>query len=57
MSRWLQQCGKKRRYRTEKYARQMANACEKRRKVKLRVYACAMCNGWHITSKPEKARE
>ena len=45
------QCGKKVRYRTEHDARVYANRCETVRGARLRVYACPICNGWHITSR------
>ncbi len=48
-------CGKKTRYASQHEARQIANNCERARpETKLRVYFCPVCEGWHITSKPEK---
>lgn len=44
------QCGKKKRYRSEHEARLIANRGEAARGTKLRVYACPLCGGYHITS-------
>lgn len=44
-----QQCGKKKRYRSEHEARLSANRAETARGKPLRVYQCPICGGWHIT--------
>jgi hypothetical protein len=44
------ECFKKRRYRTERYARKVAQHCLDVRGAHLRVYFCPTCSGWHLTS-------
>lgn len=46
-------CSKKRRYTDEPSARAMA-ACQAkfRNDGKLYVYRCKVCNGWHLTKRP-----
>jgi len=47
------QCLKKARYRSEHEARLFANRGENKRGVRLRVYECPICGGWHITKRTE----
>jgi hypothetical protein len=42
-------CYKKSRYPTEQRARLYADKAEADRGVKLRVYSCPICMGWHMT--------
>lgn len=42
-------CASKKRYSEEKLARRVAEACKKDRGVRLRVYWCAHCGGYHLT--------
>ena len=46
-------CGRKVRYSTELYARRRAMAIMCHDGVKLWVYPCEYCGGWHLTSHPE----
>lgn len=43
------QCGSKHRYRYEHDAEQARKKYELMRGEKLRVYACGVCNGFHLT--------
>ena len=45
-------CARKRRYPTRRAAELAAAACEFRRDVRLSVYRCDTCGGWHLTSHP-----
>lgn len=47
-------CYSKKRYSTEEYAQKLANKRAYERKVKLRVYGCHVCGGYHITSKDKR---
>ena len=50
------QCGKKKRYATEGEApRQIAAIHRHRPNEQLRVYDCAICNGWHLTNQPKRS--
>lgn len=43
------QCRKKSRYATEHQAERYARKASEARGVMLRVYACGICNGFHLT--------
>jgi hypothetical protein len=47
-------CFTKKRYPTEPLAQKVANIKAYERKVKLRVYGCHLCGGYHITSKDKR---
>ena len=47
------QCGKKKRYRTEYRAKEIARRRERSSGVLLRVYPCNFCAGFHLTKKIE----
>jgi hypothetical protein len=47
-------CYRKHRYHSELDARLKAMEIEQRRSVRLGVYRCPLCNGWHLTSKYEQ---
>lgn len=49
-------CLGKSRYPTQAKARRYADKCASERGVPIRVYACFLCGGWHLTSKVERAR-
>lgn len=63
---WYEQCGKKKRYSSETLAQKVADRrMEVDRRMgseeltwdlRLRVYKCHMCMGFHITSKPHSKR-
>jgi len=42
-------CRKKKRYPSQHEAKVAASCCRNRRGVKLRVYPCEICGGWHLT--------
>ena len=44
-------CASKRPYKSQSEARKYANRLEQVRGKKLRVYFCAICQRWHLTSK------
>lgn len=44
-------CGKKKRYHSEHDATVAASCCRNVRGVKLRVYPCEICGGWHLTKR------
>lgn len=46
-----QECFKKKRYSTENFAQKIANKIKWKRNVKLRVYFCDLCGGFHLTKK------
>lgn len=45
-------CARKRRFRTEQGAMQVARDAQ----VTLRVYRCALCRDWHLTSRTKGMR-
>lgn len=48
-------CGSKRRYRDHAQAVEALHhllQCSRREKLPIRVYACDVCSGWHMTSMP-----
>lgn len=45
----LASCTTKKRYSDEQVARDVARSVWFRRGVSLRVYACSLCGGWHLT--------
>lgn len=47
-------CYRKRRFHSELDARLKAMEIEQRRSVRLGVYRCPLCGGWHLTSKYEQ---
>ena len=47
-------CYRKRRFHSELDARLKAMEIEQRRSVRLGVYKCPLCGGWHLTSKYEQ---
>ena len=47
-------CYRKRRFHSELDARLKAMEIEQRRSVRLGVYKCPLCKGWHLTSKFEQ---
>ena len=47
-------CQAKRRYDTREDAEEAAHACTTSGRRTLRVYRCDYCDGWHLTSKPER---
>lgn len=52
-------CGKKRRYNSHEDATAVAVRCWHERRATLRVYACRVCGGWHLTQSyaEERMRE
>jgi len=50
-------CRGKRRYRDEKSAQLIVReaASSRNRYVPIRAYYCRDCNGWHLSSRPERA--
>lgn len=46
-------CGKKKRYRDEKAAREMIRKIHGKRDTYLDYYYCTYCNGYHLTSKED----
>lgn len=46
---WVRQCVKKVRYNYESHAKKVAKNVFKTRGVKLRVYMCPKCLGYHLT--------
>jgi hypothetical protein len=44
-------CKNKRRYPSEPFADQVAARATRQRGLALRVYACPLCQGWHITKR------
>lgn len=50
---------KKRTYSSKKHAQTVLNVCQqrKRKKQPQRIYRCAKCQGWHLTSKLKKNKE
>lgn len=47
-------CLAKNRYDTREDAEEAARACTANGRRALRVYRCDYCDGWHLTSKPER---
>lgn len=47
-------CYRKHRFHSELDARLKAMEIEQRRSVRLGVYRCPLCGGWHLTSKYEQ---
>lgn len=47
-------CSTKKRYPDEKVATKIANKKGYERGVKLRVYGCTLCGGWHMTKTEDK---
>lgn len=47
------QCLKKKRYHNEYFAEKIAKRCMDERGVKLRVYWCSNCCGFHLTHQAE----
>ena len=47
-------CASKNRYASQAEADAAADECEERGAPRLNVYQCPYCNGWHLTSKPER---
>lgn len=47
-------CYRKHRFHSELDARLKAMEIEQRRSVRLGVYKCPLCKGWHLTSKYEQ---
>ncbi|WP_343518958.1 hypothetical protein [Sphingomonas sp.] len=45
-------CARKRRFRTEEEAMQVARDA----RITLRVYRCALCRDWHLTSRTKGMR-
>lgn len=45
------QCGKKNRYSNESKAYHYKKKYERERGIKLDIYWCTYCNGYHLTSK------
>lgn len=48
---WVCSCIKKRRYSSYDFAKEKIKEIQKIRNVKLRVYFCKKCLGYHLTSK------
>lgn len=48
----LGSCVRKARYRTEQFAREIADRCKAERGVELRTYWCGACGGYHLTREP-----
>ena len=53
-ARQLSACQAKRRYDTREDAEEAARTCTTSDRRTLRVYRCDYCDGWHLTSKPER---
>lgn len=49
-------CVRKRRHKTEEDALRAAKRSTKERSKQLSVYQCHLCGGWHLTSRPPRAR-
>ena len=47
-------CAAKNRYATREDAEEAARTCTTNGRRTLRVYRCDYCDGWHLTSKPER---
>lgn len=47
-------CARKKRYPSRYMADRAAATCEFRRDVRLSVYHCDTCGGWHLTSHPKE---
>jgi hypothetical protein len=50
-------CASKSRYATEKIANRVRHRCEETRGRPLRVYACFVCGGYHLTSRMDPPSE
>lgn len=50
-------CKRKSRYPNEHIALKYASKLERERGVKLEVYFCGKCKGWHLTSQYEYKKE
>lgn len=48
-----QECGRKRHYRSEKHARDVALSAYWRRDQELYAYRCRLCDGWHVGHRPK----
>jgi len=47
-------CSSKNRYIDEEDALEALEACERHGRRNLRIYRCPYCDGWHLTSKPQR---
>lgn len=47
-------CSSKNRYLDEEDALEALEACERHGRRNLRIYRCPYCDGWHLTSKPQR---
>lgn len=50
-------CRSKRRYRTRKIAKRAATLRQRTTENPLRVYQCAVCNQWHLTSLKHRSED
>lgn len=50
-------CIRKKRYRTEGIAEQVAEKVLRERGAKVRAYYCPVCLGWHLTRKYTEQKE
>ena len=49
-------CESKNRYTSRGEAQQAIDACAAHGTTGLHLYRCPYCNGWHLTSKPERSQ-
>ena len=47
-------CLRKKKYRTEKWAKYMAEKMSKQFNKEYTYYYCLLCHGWHLATKKEK---
>lgn len=52
VKRLMRSCFGKKKYRTLGYAENRAGLIGKEHGIKLRVYWCGICNGFHLTKRP-----
>ena len=51
LRRWVRECLSKNKYSSRRYANRVRRDIEPKRGVKLRVYHCPHCGGYHLTKK------
>ena len=49
-------CNAKRRFHTQEQAEHGAEHSWKKRRVRMKVYECPVCGGWHMTHKRRRKR-